>query len=175
MIGMIALGAGALVAGVLGYAATRPDSFTVQRSRRIKAPPDRIFPHLVDFRRWTEWSPWEGYDPNMTKKMSGAASGRGAVYEWEGNKKVGKGRMEILDTDPPKRVRIQLDFFSPWEAHNTTEFVLMPQGDFTEVNWRMQGPSPYMSKLFGVFMNTDKLVGRDFEKGLDNLQRITEA
>lgn len=167
----ILVGAGAVVAGVLGYAATRPDQFRVQRSKRIDAPPDKVFEKLNDFHNWPAWSPWEELDPDMTRTHSGATSGKGAVYEWKGNKKVGRGRMEITESVPSQKVGIKLDFFEPWEAHNTTAFTLTPSGGGTDVVWSMDGSSPFMMKVMGIFMNMDKMVGKDFEKGLDKLGR----
>jgi uncharacterized protein YndB with AHSA1/START domain len=163
-----------LIAAVLIYAATKPDTFRIQRAATIKAPPDRIFPLINDFRSWTSWSPWEKMDPNLKRTYSGAESGRGAVYEWEGNKKVGQGRMEIKDASPPSRVSIQLDFIKPFEAHNTAEFTLDGQGDSTNVTWVMHGRQPFMFKVMTVFMSMDKMVGKDFETGLANLKAATE-
>jgi hypothetical protein len=163
-----------LLAALLGYAATKPDAFRVQRSASIKAPPERIFPHINDFHNWAPWSPWEKLDPLMTKTHSGAASGRGAVYEWEGNKKVGKGRMEIVEESIPSRVRIKLDFFKPFEAHNTAEFTLAGRGESTEITWAMDGTQPFMFKVMSVFLSMDKLIGKDFETGLANLKSIVE-
>jgi hypothetical protein len=165
----------AVLAGILGYAATRPNDFTIRRSNRIKAPPEKIFTHLTDFHEWGAWSPWEGLDPAMTRTYSGSSNGVGAVYEWEGNKKVGAGRMEITGLSAPTNLTLKLDFIRPFEAHNTTEFQLQPAGDSTEVVWLIRGPSPFMSKLMGVFMNMDKLIGKDFETGLANLKRVSES
>ena len=162
------------VIALLLYAATCPNSFRVQRSLRINAAPDRLFALLNDFRQWSGWSPWEKMDPNMQRTFSGPDVGVGTVYEWQGNKKVGKGRMEILESSPSTRLRIKLDFFSPFEAHNTTEFTLQPQSNGTDVIWIMYGPSPFMSKLMGVVFNMDKLVGGDFERGLTNLKVLAE-
>jgi uncharacterized protein YndB with AHSA1/START domain len=162
-----------LIAGVLIYAATKPDSFRLERSAAIKAPPEKISAYLIDFKQWAAWSPWEGKDPAMKRTFSGAASGKGAVYGWEGNKNVGTGRMEILDVQPQK-VTIKLDFLAPFEAHNTTEYALEPQGDSTKVTWAMFGPSNYMSKVMSVFMSMDKMVGPDFEAGLAKLKAAAE-
>lgn len=164
---------GILVAALLIYASTRPDSFRVERSVVINAPPGRIAAILADFRRWPEWSPWEKKDPAMTRTLSGPASGRGAAYEWSGNKQVGHGRMEILDASDTL-VRVKLDFFSPFEAHNVAEYALRPEGDGTRVTWAMFGPSPFMTKLMGVFMSMEKMVGPDFEAGLASLKAIAE-
>src|SRR5262245_49770600 len=116
IIGIIVAVVVLLIVAVLIYAATKPDTFRIQRAAAIKAPPDRIFPLINNFRSWTSWSPWEKMDPNLKRTYSGAESGVGAVYEWEGNKKVGQGRMEIKDSAPSSRVTIQLDFFKPFAA-----------------------------------------------------------
>jgi len=159
---------------LLVYAATKPDSFRVQRSATIQAPPEKIYPHINDFHRWAAWSPWEKLDPDLKRTHSGAASGKGTVYEWEGNKKVGKGRMEITDESPPSRIIIKLDFFRPFEAHNTAEFTLAANGSATTVTWAMLGTMPYMMKVMSVFMNMDRMIGENFETGLANLKAIAE-
>ena len=163
-----------VVAGVIIYAATKPDAFRIERSTTIKAPPERVFPLINDFHRWSAWSPWEKMDPNLKRTHSGAASGKGTVYEWEGNKKVGKGRMEITDESPPSRIIIKLDFFRPFEAHNTAEFTLAANGSATTVTWAMLGTMPYMMKVMSVFMNMDRMIGENFETGLANLKAIAE-
>jgi uncharacterized protein YndB with AHSA1/START domain len=163
-----------LLVGVLAYAATRPDTLHIERTASIKAPPEKIYPLITDFRRWESWSPYENVDPAMKKTYSGAASGKGAVYEWDGNSQVGQGRMEIIDTADPTRVTIKLDFLKPLEGHNTAVFSLVPQGDATKVTWTMDGPTPYVGKLIGVFMDMDTMVGSQFEEGLTNLRGLTE-
>ena len=175
MLKMILVGVVVVVAGVLAYAATRPDSFRVERSARIAAPPEKIFPLIEDLHRWQTWSPYEAKDPAMQRTHSGAVSGKGAVYAWDGDKNVGKGLMEIVDTAPPSRVTIKLDFERPFEAHNRVDFTLVPMGADTEVTWAMQGPSPYVSKLMGLFLDFDEMIGRDFAAGLVNLKRLAES
>jgi hypothetical protein len=172
-IGLVAIVLVVLVVALLIYASTRPDRFRIERSTLIQAPAGKIAGILGDFRRWKEWSPWETRDPALQRTLSGPATGKGAVYEWQGNKDVGRGRMEILDLSDAL-VRIKLDFFSPFEAHNTAEYVLQPEGGGTRVTWAMFGPSPLMSKVVGVFMNMDRMVGKDFETGLANLKSISE-
>jgi uncharacterized protein YndB with AHSA1/START domain len=162
-----------LIAAVLIYAATKPDSFRIERSTTIKASPEKISAYLTDFKQWAAWSPWEEKDPSMKRTFSGAANGKGAVYGWEGNKNVGTGRMEVLDVQPQK-VIIKLDFLAPFEAHNTTEYVLEPQGDSTKLTWAMFGPSNYMSKVMTTFMSMEKMVGPDFEAGLAKLKAAAE-
>jgi uncharacterized protein YndB with AHSA1/START domain len=170
----IALAVVVLVAAVLLFAATRPDSFRVQRSTSIKAPPEKIFPLIADFHAWGAWSPWEKLDPTMKRTHSGAPSGKGAVYAWDGNNDVGAGRMEVAEVVPPSRLSIKLDFSRPMEGHNTAEFTLVPKGDGSEVTWAMFGPSPYLSKLIGLFLDMDKMIGKDFEAGLANLKALAE-
>ena len=162
------------VAVLLGYAATRPSNFEVRRGTTIQAPPETIFPLLEDFHQWDAWSPWEKLDPALQRDFSGAPSGPGAVYGWQGNSKVGQGRMEVLGTAPPSRVTIRLDFIKPFEAHNITDFVLEPNGDATRLTWTMRGVSPFITKLMGIFVSMDRMIGKDFEAGLANLKALAE-
>jgi hypothetical protein len=158
---------------VLGLAATKPDSFQVQRSASLQAPPEKVIGLIDDFHNWGSWSPWEKLDPAMKKTYSGAGAGAGSVYAWEGNSKVGAGRMEILDVTPAK-VTIKLDFIRPFEGHNVAEFTLAPQGGATQVTWAMHGPTPFISKVMQVFVSMDKLIGGDFERGLANMKAVAE-
>lgn len=164
-----------VIGGLLAFAATRPDTFQVQRSATLAAPAERIFPYLNDFHQWGAWSPWEKIDPDLKRTFSGAEQGTGAIYEWVGNKNVGQGRMEILESAAPSRLRIQLDFIKPFEAHNITSFALAPADGGTRVNWVMDGNHNFMSKVMCIFMDMDKMVGKDFEKGLANLKSVTET
>jgi uncharacterized protein YndB with AHSA1/START domain len=173
-IAIIAVVFAVAIAIVLILAAIKPDTFRVQRATTVKAPPEKIFPLINDFHQWATWSPWENKDPAMKRSYSGAASGRGAVYGWEGNKNVGSGRMEIIDASQPSKIVIKLDFLAPFEAHNTAEFTMLPQGDATNITWEMHGPAPFMSKVMQMFMNMDNMIGKDFEIGLANLKRLTE-
>jgi uncharacterized protein YndB with AHSA1/START domain len=162
------------IAIILILAASKPNTFSVRRATTVRAPPEKIFGLINDFHQWGTWSPYEHRDPAMKRTYSGAESGKGAVYAWEGNKNVGSGRMEILDASAPSKIVIKLDFFTPFEARNTAEFTMLPQGDATLVTWLMHGPAPFMSKLMQVFINMDNMIGKDFETGLANLKRITE-
>ncbi|MEQ1590148.1 MAG: SRPBCC family protein [Gallionella sp.] len=163
-----------VIAVILIYASTKPDTFTVERSAVINAVPEKVFAQINDLHNWTAWSTWEKMDPQMKKTYSGAASGVGAMYAWEGNKKVGKGSMEITESVPDSKVQIKLDFIEPFEGHNMADLVLQAQGDGTRVNWKMYGPSPFVTKLFGVFVNMDKMIGKDFEDSFANLKQVTE-
>jgi hypothetical protein len=173
MLKVIAIVVVVLIAAVLGYAATQPDTFRVERSAVVQAPPEKILPHLEDFHRWSDWSPWEKIDPNMQRTHSGAPKGKGAVYAWQGNSKAGAGRMEILESSA-SQVAVKLDFSKPFEAHNLVDFTLQPQGAATNVTWSMNGPQPYMMKVMCLFVSMDKMVGKDFEAGLANLKRVAE-
>ena len=163
-----------VIAAVLILAATKPDRFRIERTATLKAPADKIFPLIADFHQWLNWSPWEGRDPQLKRTYSDAERGKGAVYAWDGNKNVGSGRMEILEAIASSKVVIKLDFLKPFEAHNTAEFTMLPQGGATNVIWVMHGPAPFMSKVMQVFMNMDRMIGKDFEIGLANLKTITE-
>ena len=163
-----------LLAMILLYAATRPNTFRVQRTTSIKAPPEKVFALLNDFKAWGGWSPWENIDPALKRTFSGTASGKGTQYAWEGNNKVGHGSMEIIESSPPSRLLIKLDFLKPFEAHNTTEFTLTPSDGYTEVTWAMYGPNLFMGKVMSLFCNMDKMVGGSFETGLANLKAHSE-
>ena len=174
VIAIIAVVLAIAIAIVLILAATKPDTFEVRRAATVKAPPEKIFALISDFHQWGSWSPWENKDPAMQRSYGGAASGRGAVYAWEGNKNVGSGRMEILEASPPSKIVIKLDFLKPFEAHNTAEFTMLPQGNATSITWLMHGPASFMVKVMHVFINMDRMVGKDFEAGLANLKRLAE-
>ena len=161
------------VIAILIFAATRPSTYHVERSTTIAAAPEKISPLLDNFHNWDQWSPWAKLDPNMRVTYSGPPAGQGAIYQWEGNSKVGKGRMEILAAEP-LLTSIKLDFLSPFESHNRTNFVLEPQGTATRVTWTMDGPNTFMSKLMSVFVSMDKMVGKDFDTGLNQLKSAAE-
>ncbi len=174
MLTLILVGLAVVIAVLLALAASRPSAFCVVRSADMQADPARIFGLLDDFRAWIAWSPWERLDPALQRTHGGAARGFGATYAWQGNKKVGSGRMEIVESEPPHRLVIKLDFIAPFEAHNVTTFSLTPAGGATRVTWTMDGTHNFMSKLFTLFMDMDKMVGKDFESGLANLKAQVE-
>ena len=174
MIKTIAIVLVLLIAALLIYAATKPDSFRIERSTTIKAPPEKIFALIDDFHQWEAWSPWEKIDPALKRTYSGEANGVGAVYEWSGNKDIGQGRMEIVESVPSAKVMLKLDFVTPFEAHNKVDFTLAQQGDVTKVTQAMYGPSPYISKLMTIFFSMEKMVGKKYEEGLANLKAIAE-
>ena len=170
----IALIFGIMVTIILIIASTKPDTFRVERATVIAAPAEKIFPLINDLHQWVAWSPWEKLDPALKREYSGNPSGKGASYAWAGNNKVGAGRMTITTSLPAARVAMDLHFIKPFEAHNTTEFVLTPTDGGTQVIWRMEGPNPFMAKVMQVFFSADLMVGKDFEAGLANLKRVAE-
>ena len=174
MLRIIALIIALLVAGVLIFAATKPDVFRVERKALIQAPPEKVFALINDFKQWGPWSPWEKKDPAMKRSFGANSAGTGATYAWEGNKEVGQGSMEIVESVTPSRIRLKLDFIQPFEAHNVVTFALAPRGKGSEVSWAMEGPTPYFAKIIHVFINMDAMVGRDFEAGLANLKSLAE-
>lgn len=162
------------IGGLLAYAATRPDTFHLQRTATIKASAETVFPLINDFHNWTWWSPYEKLDPTLQRTYSGAPSGKGAVYEWDGNSKAGAGRMEIVRSSVPSSITIFLNFVRPFKNYSTTEFTLESVGDSTNVTWAMQGPNLFMTKVMGLFINMDNMIGKDFEAGLANLKDVAE-
>lgn len=168
---------GLLLTGVLTIvclAATKPDTFKIERSTTIKAAPEQIFAILEDFHQWG-WSPWEKLDPNMQRSYGGASKGKGSLYRWEGNNDVGTGCLEIKDTIPPTKVQMRLDIIKPFEAKNDVEFNLTPALDGTEVTWSMKGQNNFISKIMQIFINTDAMCGKQFEEGLSNLKKSIET
>lgn len=164
-----------VLAALVGYAAaTKPDTFRIQRSETVKAGPEKIYPHIEDFHKWAAWSPYEKLDPAMQRTFSGAPAGKGAVYEWKGNGNAGSGRMEIAEANPPNKISIKLDFTAPMKASNVAELTMEPKGDTTTVTWAMTGQNNLAAKTMSVFLDMDKLVGKDFETGLKNLKELAE-
>jgi hypothetical protein len=165
----------AIIAIVLVLSAFQPSEFRVTRSATIAAPAAVIFPEINDFHRWSAWSPWEKLDPAMKRTFEGPAAGVGAGYGWEGNSDVGSGRMTITESRPAELINIRLEFFKPMPGVCPTEFTFRPEGGATTVTWTMSGTNNYLSKIVCLFMNMDKMIGGDFEKGLAGLKRIAEA
>jgi hypothetical protein len=174
MLKIIGLGVVLVVGVVLAVAASRPNDFRVQRSASIKAPPEKIFPHINDLHAFNSWNPFNKKDPNIKGSYSGAASGPGSAYAFEGNKDVGRGRIEITDSRPASEVRMNLHILAPMEGRNVVEFTLHPKGDSTSVSWAIQGPMPYLSKVFSLFCDMDAMIGKEFENGLADLKTIVE-
>lgn len=171
----ILIGLVVVLAVLAGIVATRPDSFAVERSTTIQATPEFAFALVNDFHRWNEWSPWDKLDPTMKRTFEGASAGSGALYSWTGNDKVGEGKMTIEESKPNEFVRIKLEFIKPFASTNSTIFTFTPAGKDTQVKWKMEGHNNFMSKAFSMFMDMDKMVGGDFERGLASMKTGAEA
>src|SRR5215510_5643473 len=155
-----------LVIAFMVIVALQPKTFRVQRSATISAPPPAVFSQVNDLHNWETWSPWAKLDPTMKTTYEGSASGKGAISSWSGTKKVGEGRMTIVESRPHDLIRIKLEFFRPFKATSTAEFTFKPEGGQTVVTWSMFGENNFLAKAFHMFMNCDKMIGGDFEKGL---------
>ena len=173
MLMTVAILVAVLVVAVLAFAARKPDIFRVRRSTSINTSPEAIYPLITDWHNFLTWSPFEK-DPAMKRAFKGAASGKGAVYEWDGNNKVGAGRIEIVEAVAPSRLVMRLDMLRPMKAQNTVEFTLAGGGVTTEVTWAMQGSAPFMAKLMSLFMNCEKMCAAQFDEGLAKLKALAE-
>ncbi|MEO8067252.1 MAG: SRPBCC family protein [Flavobacteriales bacterium] len=162
-----------LIIGLLAYASTKPNSVRYERSAVINAPAEKILPHIADFHKWLAWSPYERLDPNMKRGFSGADSGKGAKYNWEGNNKVGMGTMEVIEVAPTV-VKVDLRFIRPFKNDCLATFTFVPQGSATNVTWTMEGPNLFMGKVMSVFLNMDGMIGKAFAEGLGNLKGVVE-
>lgn len=160
---------------VFGIAASKPDEYHVQRSVTVNAPPDKIYAYVSDFKKWKTWSPFEEMDPEMERAYTGPESGKGSMYEWKGNDKVGQGRMEIVEATVPAKLAINLDMVKPFESQDKAEFTLQPAGSATTVTWAMTGHSPFLCKVMQVFSSMDTMIGGEFDRGLGKLKAISET
>jgi hypothetical protein len=172
MIKTLALAAAVALVLLLLYAATRPDSFRVVRSTTVQAPPARLHALINDLHQFNNWNPFTRKDPKMRGNYHGAAAGPGAAYDFEGGKS-GSGSIRIVDSAPTE-VAMELLMVKPMQARNQVLFTLAPRGAATEVTWAMEGASPFIGKLLGVFIDMDRMIGRDFEAGLADLKLQAE-
>jgi carbon monoxide dehydrogenase subunit G len=170
----LALVAAVAIGALLAYAATRPDTFRVERRTSVQATPEQLYPLINDMQQFNTWNPFNRKDPAIQGSYSGPAAGPGATYAFAGNKDVGKGSLRIVQSQPPRQVTMELHMIEPFEGRNTVEFSLVPRGAGTEVTWAMHGPAPFLSKLIGVFLDMDRMIGRDFEDGLAALKARAE-
>ena len=164
---------------VIGFvcflASRRPNNFRYERSNTINASPSTIFPHVNNLRKWEDWSPWAKIDPNCTTTYEGPAEGIGAITKWEGNAKVGKGIMTILESNPNELIKIKLEFLKPMKGISTAEFTFKPEGGATNVIWSMYGENGFAGKLMSLVMNCDDMMAKQFDKGLAQLKTVSEA
>jgi hypothetical protein len=164
-----------VIVAFAGIVALRPSGFRVSRTTRMRAPAPAVFEQVNDFHNWEVWNPWGKLDPAMKQTYQGALTGTGAVYTWTGNKEVGEGRMTIIESRPNDLIRIKLEFFRPFAATNIAEFTFRPEGDQTAVTWNMTGKNNFMAKAIHLFMNMDKMIGAQFERGLAQMKSVVEA
>lgn len=150
-------------------------TFTVVRETSISAPSSVVFPLVNDLTAWVGWSPWEGLDDNIQRTYSESTVGEGASYHWNGNRKVGEGRMTITSSVENERVDFDLSFIRPMKSENVTTSTFSEAGGETTVRWEMRGPLTLFSKVIGIFFSMDKMIGKDFEKGLSQLKAAAEA
>ena len=175
MIKKILLGLVIIVVLLLVVIALQSSTYHVERTATINAPAPVVFAQVNDFHKWNAWSPWAKLDPAMKQTFEGAPAGNGAVYTWTGNKEVGEGRMTITESRPSDLIKIKLDFIRPFAATNDTSFTFKPNGNQTTVTWSMTGEKNFIAKAFHLFVNMDKMIGGDFEKGFANLKAIVES
>lgn len=164
-----------LIAVCLVLIMMQPAHYQVERSAVINAPAPTVFALVNDFHKWDLWSPWAKLDPTMKQSYDGAPAGSGAMYSWAGNSQVGEGKMTIVESHPTDLVKIRLEFIKPFAATNATDFTFTPAGNSTNVKWTMSGDNNFVGKAFSLFMNMDKMIGADFEKGLANMKRVAES
>ena len=171
----ILIGVAALVVLLVLVILTRPSTFHIERQITIAAPPENAFAQVNDFHAWSAWSPWEKLDPAMKRTFDGPPSGAGAQYAWSGNDQVGEGRMTIEKSEKPSQIGIKLEFLKPFAATNQTTFTFAPTAGGSRVTWAMDGENGFMAKAMSIFMDMDKLVGGDFEKGLSGMKIAAES
>jgi len=164
-----------VLAAFAAFVATRPASYTVSRSQAMAAPPTTVYAQVADFHQWEKWSPWAKLDPGMKTTFAGPPAAAGSSYAWSGNDKVGEGRMTIVEARPGEMLRVRLEFIKPFASTNSTAFTFASKGGGTETTWTMEGHNNFAGKAFSLFMNMDKMIGSDFEKGLAQLQAVSEA
>jgi hypothetical protein len=166
----------AAVSAFIAYVSLQPDTFKIARSAIIDAPPERIYPLINDLHNWAEWSPWARLDPQQVVTFEGSPLGAGAIMNWKGNKKVGVGKMKIVESSQNERVRLKLAFVKPLRALHEVQFDLKPIGDTrTEIVWAMSGKNEFVAKTIHAFMNMDRMIGGEFERGLASLKALAEA
>ena len=179
MLGKVLLGVAAaivLIVGILAViVAMQPSEFRIERSTTIAAPAPLVFAQVNDFHKWDAWSPWAKLDPDVKNSYEGAPAGQGAMLAWAGNSKVGEGRMTITESRPNELIRIKLEFVKPFAATNTAQFAFKPDGDRTAVTWSMFGHNNFVSRAVFLFVDMDKALGGEFEKGLASMKSVAEA
>lgn len=171
IVGLVVLG---LLVALFILIVTRPEDFRVERSAVVNAPAEVVFPLINDFHAWAQWSPFERQDPGIKKTFDGPAAGPGSIYAWEGNSLVGAGRTTILDSKAGEFVSIKLEMFRPFACVNQVRFTLVPCEGGVRVRWIMDGKLNFITKAFSLIMTMDSMVGKEFELGLANLNKVAQ-
>jgi uncharacterized protein YndB with AHSA1/START domain len=175
MIKKLLLGLAAIIAIILIVASFQPGEMTVSRSATIAAAPEAVFKVVNDFRQWDSWSPWSKMDPKMTITLEGPPEGAGAKYHWSGNSEVGEGTTTLVESKPSEKVAMRIDMVRPMAGSSDVQFLFAPEGTGTKVTWAMQGKKPFVGKVFGLFVDCEKMCGDQFNEGLANLKKIVES
>ena len=165
----------AAVIAILAIAGTRPATYHVERSAVMTAPPQVVYGIVNDFHRWPDWSPWQHLDPAMKTTIQGSGVGAGTTYSWVGNNDAGEGSMAITESTPANHIAMKLEFVKPFKSSADVNFRLVPEGDGTRITWAMDGNNNFMSKVMCMFVSMDSMIGKDFDSGLANLKRVSEA
>ena len=166
---------GVIVVVFVIIVALQPAEFHIARTATIAAPAEVVFAQVNELKKWDAWSPWIKIDPAMKQTYEGPASGKGALSRWAGNNQVGEGSMTITESRPNELIRFDLEFIKPMAGTSTSEFTFKPEGNRTTVTWSMSGRNNFIAKAMCLFMNMDKMVGGEFEKGLAQMKSITET
>jgi hypothetical protein len=174
MLNIILIALAAIVVALVVVVSLQPSQFRVVRNTTISGPAPAVFAQVNDFHKWEAWNPWGKIDPAMKQAYEGAPAGTGAVYSWIGNREVGEGRMRIIESRPSDLIRINLEFFKPFAGNSIAEFTFKPEGNQTAVTWSMTGTNNFTAKAIHLFMNMDKMIGGQFEKGLAAMKSIVE-
>jgi uncharacterized protein YndB with AHSA1/START domain len=164
-----------IVAAFLGYVVMQPSDFRISREVKINTSAEIPFAKVNDLHKFDAWNPWSKLDPQAKQTFEGPTAGKGAVSSWEGNNEVGSGRMTITESQPNSLILMKLEMFKPFAATNNVEFSFKPEGAQTTVSWIITGQANFISKIFCVFINRDKMIGKEFEKGLEQLKLIAEG
>jgi len=163
------------LAAFLVVVALQPSQYRISRRVTIAASPSVIFPQVNDLRKAHVWSPWVKLDPAGTYGFEGPAKGVSAMSTWSGNNEIGAGRQTITESRGGELVRSRLDFIRPFEGTADSEFMLKADAGRTTVTWSMSGRNDFLSKIFCLFINQDKMIGGQFEKGLADLKVLLES
>lgn len=169
----IIIGLAVVIVGIFAIAATRPNTYTVERSLKINAAPEKIFPYLISWKKGLEWSAWEKTDKDVVRKFTGPESGLGAVYEFEG-KKAGHGILSIKSLVPNDNVKIDLTFYEPMQGSNDITYSLKKEGNETVMKYHMTGPAPITARVIWLFSDMDKFMGDKFIDSMQSLKSIVE-